>query len=351
MRCRSPTRTSAVYPSLYLYLHSAMGSVAPTDNGPPPELLPRILCRVAFTNPRDFLNCLLVCRAWSSALSARERCLVKHRFSEIDDLERAGQIFRDDAREASLDTSAYAIWDQLDVAFLTAGHGFLSPMQLDLRDGVEPPKYYANAPQEEARWSALSADIDLLAGPLHVVSLASKNEFAKPDGSKGFVRRQYTGAMSCPLLMPPVPELDALDVLSDSTASIMLALRLRVSPHLRDYYRIKRISLADEEATTAYLIHLFQWLYDADMDEFCFENDEHRLLLSGLYQALKDNNIVELIDVDLPEGTHEHADAHGGWDGNLCFFVLCRREEPGRNVVGWMMFNSYLPLPYDLRHY
>ncbi|KAI8826229.1 uncharacterized protein EV422DRAFT_564041 [Fimicolochytrium jonesii] len=239
--------------------------------------------------------------AWNSALPAQERCLIKYDFEELDGI-GCGRVFNNAAslHIQALDTNAYSIWDGPNIAYLTSEFGFLSTMQSeflstmqsDLRgiDSDKMRRYHPNAPKDMSQWSALSADLAFLAGPLQVIG----SEYTELDGTEHIDRSTgYNGEMAFPLLLSAVPELDDP---SDAVACNALLARLQVSEHLRGYYGIRRISLADEDAVMAFLVRLFEWDRRFFRGWFSLENDAQRQTLMRLHQALKDDNIVELID-------------------------------------------------------
>ncbi|KAI8823762.1 uncharacterized protein EV422DRAFT_565678 [Fimicolochytrium jonesii] len=76
-----------------------------------------------------------------------------------------------------------------------------------------------------------------------------------------------------------------------------LLIRLRVPEHIREYFGLKRVLLEDEAATTKYLLDkLFDWYYRGDRASPVHEDEQRRLKMMDLYQAMKDDGVVELID-------------------------------------------------------
>ncbi|KAI8816619.1 uncharacterized protein EV422DRAFT_623294 [Fimicolochytrium jonesii] len=241
----------------------------------PPELLHRILLSVAVTSPKDLLNCRLLCKLWSrSAFSARDLLFVKYNFQIADDMIRGGK--------------------QLRIAFLISEFGFLREMErrrLDCSDVPQPA--FEHAPKDEAQWLKLTADLDFLVKEppfhLHVPGL--------PNGP-------------------------------DEVGVTWIW-------HILSRYHDPDISWDDRGSESS---------FDSDYQDKheLFVDEERERRGKELYQALKREDFAELITIQMGRGetgdNFADYEEHGGWMGEFCWFALCRRREPGRNVLGWLMF-------------
>ncbi|KAI9092802.1 hypothetical protein DFS34DRAFT_652760 [Phlyctochytrium arcticum] len=327
-----------------------------TDTNPPPplplELLRRILCRLALTSPQDYLNCLLTCRAWSSLLTSRERCLVKYSFVQDEKEFPVGHIFNDetvdnDGQEFTLDVNKYRIFHRLHVAYLTSEFEYLCTMQNRLLNWSDlPTLIHSNAPVDEQQWSELSGDLDILVRNINIIN--TFGEWVSGTGPTQEIMYRWIpheGGMCCPLILAPIPEFDSA---ADNLLTVLLS-RLAVAPHIQQYYKMERALMADEQQAVDMLNNELASPYyhpddpDSDEDEE-EEEDEDELVLrraQDLYRKLKNSGVVEIVLVGLTADNYDN-DLHDGWVGNFCKFILCRREA-GRRILGWLCYYNYNP--------
>ncbi|KAI8819559.1 uncharacterized protein EV422DRAFT_97068 [Fimicolochytrium jonesii] len=322
-------------------------------NFPPPELLTRILLHPAFTHPPSLLACLLVNKRWSTTLSTRERCLIKHNFTHNPQglPPRDGFNNKRWGTGQGLDGDAYLFWEELEVAALKDEFGWLGLMQSELREMVETTGSRATHPntaKNESQWKQLTADVNLLTEPFRALNvIKSYRERYARDARKFCFLLREEGAMICPLLLAPVPELDSVTTSTTQPLLKTLLSRLRVSEHLCERYTLWRIPVWDEQITKAFIRNKRIWCYDTSVNKppaLC--TDVHAIsLYKDVYQALKDADVVELIHVEKPDQIleyweEEEEEEEEEEDGYPCWFTLCRRREKGRSVLGWMVYDN-----------
>ncbi|KAI8817474.1 uncharacterized protein EV422DRAFT_226179 [Fimicolochytrium jonesii] len=329
---------------------TVMAASGPTTkhNAPPLELIPRILCRVALTSPQDYVNCLLVCKAWASALSTRERFLLKYNFQGAEEMPAdGGEIYHvpTDESDHALDTAAYRMCRKVLVVYLASEFDFIRQMQFRLWE-CSDVAHSRHARTDTSQWVTLSADVSFLTGPLRIICTRLASTGARHPG------RSYLdfgggneGDFLAPFMTAPVAEMDNLTDSREGETLLLNTLlsRFRVSKRIREYMGLRRISVADEAGTTGYLVDKLRWYCDVDYDSPTHADDHKRAKAVEFYQGLKNEDIVELIELDFAEGSNYDDELHGGWTGNTCCFVLCRRRVPRRNVLGYLMYANYNP--------
>ncbi|KAI8817062.1 uncharacterized protein EV422DRAFT_263696 [Fimicolochytrium jonesii] len=312
----------------------------------PLELIPRILCLVALTDPKDLVNCLLVCKAWNASLSIRERCVVSYGWIDsTNELERFYLFDHGKGRELSVvDTQAYTLWDtdRIRLAFLTSEFALLQEMQADMWECAE--RSHPDAPEEDADWVALAHDLDLLAGPFSLY-----NTYGQMASEPRSLREVYEGSgtrdvgvEALPFLLAPVPELEGEEPTDDSAILETLLYRLWVSEDVKERYKLRRIELGDSATFRRYrnFSYLGADVHEDEEFESPETRQERRRKVDECFEALVDEDFVELIDVSI----HREEDAE--WSGTLPNFIVCRRREAGCNLLGWLVYWTTNDHPY-----
>ncbi|KAI8824869.1 uncharacterized protein EV422DRAFT_236409 [Fimicolochytrium jonesii] len=298
-----------------------------TQHSLPPELVPRILSIVALDSPHDFLSCLLTCKAWNSALSSpKYRFLVMYNFLETKELPH-GLIFHNDKHRYSedigykaLDNTAYAMWSKLGIAYLRSEFGFVSASQANLVQEANVPITAGSiVPKDDSEWRQLAEDI----------------EFCKINNDPGF---PYAYNMICPFIISPAwEEENTNSIAKDADLLKKLLPLLRVSKHLQKYYELRRFPVANIYQIIGYIV---EHLYGIHGIDFQHRRRFWALKAAHLYAAMEKADVVEVIHIMARADDVDAAEKFGGWRGQFSRFTLCRRRDPARNVLGWLIYDD-----------
>ncbi|KAI9014904.1 hypothetical protein BC832DRAFT_546770 [Gaertneriomyces semiglobifer] len=247
----------------------------------PAEVLFGIICMVGVESPADVLNCLLTCKAWSKlAISWREKCLFRYHFKVIQDFPKV-LILKgyEDGECTSVNNNLYKIWFRTYVAHLVSEFSWLTTMQKELSEHgqILTRRPDGHVPDGDSDWKCLYHELALLKQSFGFIRTYSHYD---EDVDDGHWETQPEGAMGCPLLLSPVPELENPLIANRELIGTVLT-RLGVEKPLQPHYFVDRVRFDDQEKCSQLLQELRIYLYFFDPDQSEEPDDYSETMLSG----------------------------------------------------------------------
>lgn len=230
----------------------------------------------------------------------------------------------------------FGIWRKHHIAFLKDDYGFLSSTQQELY-ALQPLSFHPNAPQSDSEWKELNSDLHILSEHFSIITTYQRE--IEKDHQSTLHRSVDVRTFACPLLLPPIPELDAND--DRKLVSIVLG-KISIPKHLREFYSIQaRISFDNGWELVNMLCGIPDNAQFPDMVFDLLQDGSREDTEENLVGVGKDNGMVEVVHIGILRTNEWDYNTEDGWVGNFCDVYLCRRNEAGKRVLGWIMYRQY----------